>query len=405
MPFSFSSTRLFKWVMLAHIIMVLNACTSAGLYTPLPQQLENKAKVVGFSNVRAWGDAESITMQKSAEQSLAQSLKTYNGQLHTLNALALSGGGADGAFGAGLLCGWTKTGKRPTFQLVSGISTGAIIAPFAFLGPKYDKQLRDIYTTLSDEQIYRFNTPLSVIFTYVKPVLSPSIVSNKPMKHILKEVITQSMLDEIAREHLKGRRLLIGTSQLNAQRLVIWDIGAIANSHNPKALALVHKIILASSALPGIFPPQYFDLQYQGKKYKELHVDGGVETQVMLFEKAISPFAKVYSKHVEKNLYIIRNLKVAPEWQNVKPRLHYILGRVIVTLTKNQGIGDLYRLYAYCIRDHINYHLAYIPESFDAKSDTFFDSVYMQKLFKLGYDLGKSGYKWKAFPPGFGTIQ
>ena len=185
--------------------------------------------------------------------------------------------------------------------------------------------------------------------------------------------------------------------------MVIWDIGAIAISGNPKALSLVHKILLASAALPGIFPPQYFQVNAGGKKYKEMHMDGGVETQVMLYEKAIAPFAKIYVNHEKnsvKRLYIIRNRKVAPEWENVKPRLHYILERVVFTLTKTQGVGDLYRLYAYAQRDHIDYNLAFIPASFKEEAQTPFNGNYMKKLFKIGEQAGRQSYKWKKYPPG-----
>jgi predicted acylesterase/phospholipase RssA len=385
-------------------VLLLSACTSSGLYTALPRKLENNASIVGYKNIRAWGDSYSENMELSAQQSMKQMVKANNGHLPSvLNSLALSGGGADGAFGAGLLYGWSKTGKRPTFHLVSGISTGALMAPFAFLGSKYDSQLKMLYTTLSDEQIYVLNNPLSIIFSYIKPVLKPSIASNAPMKKLMEKMLNQEMLDDIGKEHLKGRRLFIGTTQLNAERLVIWDIGAIALSKNPDALNLVHKILLASSALPGIFPPQYFSVTAQNKLFQEMHVDGGVETQVMLYEKAIAPFAKIYLHHnqaIKKKLYIIRNRKVSPEWENVKPRLHYMLGRVIFTLTKSQGVGDLYRLYTYTIRDNIDYNLAYIPSQFNLQAQTPFDDKYMKKLFAVGERLGKKGYSWKKYPPG-----
>lgn len=384
-------------------LFLLQACTSAGLYQPLPQNKESKAQVIGFPKVRAWSNTFSRDMYNSAQLSYQQTLEANQGKMPSVNVLALSGGGADGAFGAGFLCGWSKSESRPKFQLVTGISTGALIAPFAFLGPKYDKNLREVYTNLSDDNLYHINNPLSVLLTYIRPVLRPSVASNKPLKQVIKKMATQAMLDEIAHEHLKGRRLLIGTTQLNAQRLVIWDIGAIANSHNPNALALFHKILLASSALPGIFPPQYFQVKSQGHRYKELHVDGGIENQVMLFEKAIVPFAKVYSANANQHskLYIIRNSKVSPEWENVKPRLHYILGRVIFTLTKNQGVSDLYRLYAHALRDHLDYNLTYIPKNFNEHAKTPFDNQYMKKLFFKGYHLGKNNFKWKKYPPGF----
>jgi hypothetical protein len=396
-------TKSFTYVSLS-LCLIISACSSSGLYQPLPKKGEEHAHLSGFKNIRAWGDTPSKAMELSAKISLQQMIKTNQGMLpKEINALALSGGGADGAFGAGLLYGWSKSGKRPTFHLVSGISTGALIAPFAFLGPKYDERLKQVYTTLSHENIYKINNPLTVLSTYIRPILNPSLASNEPMKQLMEQILNQDMLQEIGKEHLKGRRLFIGTAQLNAQRLVIWNIGAIAVSGNPKALKLVHKILLASSALPGIFPPQYFQVIADGKHYKEMHMDGGVETQVMLYEKAISPFAEIYAnqeKNIMKRLYIIRNRKVAPEWKNVKPRLHHMLERVIFTLTKNQGIGDLYRLYAYALRDQIDYNLAFIPEYFNLKENSPFDGSYMKKLFAVGEHLGLKGYAWKKFPPG-----
>lgn len=384
--------------------LCLTSCTSSGLYRPLPQKLENKVKLQGYHSIRAWGDSSSKAMEISAEQSITQILKANNGKMpKQLNALALSGGGADGAFGAGLLYGWTKTGKRPTFHLVSGISTGALIAPFAFLGSKYDEHLKKLYTQVSENQIYEFNNPLTVVFSYIRPMLKPAVASNEPMEKLMKQILDQEMLDEIGKEHLKGRRLFIGTTQFNAQRLVIWDIGAIAVSGNPQALHLVHKILLASSALPGIFPPQYFPVRAGGRNYKEMHMDGGVETQVMLYEKAISPFAQLYvnkERTITKRLYIVRNRKVDPEWENVKPKLHSMLGRAIFTLTKTQGVGDLYRLYAYAKRDHIDYNLAYIPSSFLLEAKSFFDTDYMKKLFSIGENLSSKHYSWSKHPPG-----
>lgn len=383
---------------------LLTGCTTTKLYNALPQKQEKNAQVLGFKNIRAWGDASSEAMDTSAKKSVQQIIKAHHGQLpKELNALALSGGGSDGAFGAGLLYGWSKTGTRPQFHLVSGISTGALIAPFAFLGPKYDKQLKEVYTTLNDEQIYEINHPFYILFSYIKPVLSPAVANNQPMKKVMKKFVTQRMLDEIAREHAKGRRLFVGTTQMNAQRLVIWDMGALASSKNPKALKLFQKILIASSALPGIFPPEYFTVINNGKVYKEMHMDGGVEAQVMLFEKALAPYARVsriHSKDTVNRLYIIRNRKVNPEWEHVKPQLHSMLSRVVVTMTKTQGIGDLYRLYVYCLRDHIDYNLAYIPDNFVEIPKTPFDGDYMRKLFIVAEKAALRGYKWHNVPPG-----
>jgi hypothetical protein len=382
----------------------LQGCANLNTYHPLPQNLENQVQIAGFPDIRAWGDVPSTVLKKSAIDSLKQEMAANHGKLSTeVNILALSGGGSDGAFGAGALCGWTKAGTRPQFKLVTGISTGSLIAPFAFLGPAYDARLKEAYTTISDADIYKQNSFFSLILSALRIKPTTSLADNKPEAKLIARMIDADMLRKIAAEHLKGRRLLMGTTQLNAQRLVIWDMGAIATRGTPQALALFQKIMLASSSLPATFPPQYFDVVAQGKKYTEMHVDGGVEAQVMLFENAFVPFSKtgvLLNGHKRiRNLYIIRNMKIGPEWQFVKPQLRYIAIRSIDTLTKVQGIGDLYRLYVYALRSESHYNLAYIPDSFDVVAKSEFDKDYMNKLFRVGFNMAKSNNIWHAYPP------
>jgi predicted acylesterase/phospholipase RssA len=350
--------------------------------------------------VRAWGDEFSPSFEQSALESLEQEKAANQGKLEpALYVLALSGGGAEGAFGAGILCGWSQTGTRPRFKLVTGISTGALMAPFAFLGPVFDDKLKKVYTTISDQDIYQAFGPVRVLLSLANIKALPSLADTRPLVQLVEEIIDAQMLQEIAREHVKGRRLIIGTTQLDAQRLVIWDMGAIAASGHPQALELFRKIIVASAAIPGMFPPQYFDVEAGGEKFQEMHVDGGTRVQVMLYEAAISIFAVRLKR--PRHLFIIRNEQVHPEWKQVKPQLKHIATRAIDTLLKSQGVGDLFRLYVYAQRDTFDYNLAYIPENFTARPTSSFDTAYMNRLFQLGYDLAFSGYPWKKQPPGF----
>ncbi len=399
------SMRIVLFCFLVFSPFFLQGCANLNTYHALPENLEDQAQVEGFPNVRAWGDVRSPVLEKSARQAVKQEL-AYHGHLEPeINALALSGGGSDGAFGAGVLCGWTKSGKRPSFRLVTGISTGSLIAPFAFLGSAYDARLKDAYTTISDKDIYKQNSYFSIFLSVINVKQVPSLADTKPLEELIARMIDMNVMNKIAAEHRKGRRLWMGTTQLDAQRLVIWDMGAIATRGTPKALALFRKVMLASASLPATFPPQYFDVVVQGKKYQEMHVDGGVETQVMVFENAFRPFTKsgaVLKGHKrDRTLYIIRNLKITPEWENVKPQLKYIAVRSIDTLVKTQGIGDLFRLYAYSQRDGIHYNLAYIPQSFTAEPKSAFDKEYMNKLFAVGYNMGRSNHLWQAYPPLF----
>jgi predicted acylesterase/phospholipase RssA len=369
-------------------------------YQPPPEALENEVQIPGLPGVRAWGDEFSQGFEQSTIESLQQEKAANHGKLEpVLYVLGLSGGGAEGAFGAGILCGWSQTGARPRFKLVTGISTGALMAPYAFLGPAYDDRLKKAYTTVSDEDIFQAHSPVAILLSLANLKALPSLADTRPLTELVAEMIDPQVLQEIAQEHLKGRRLLIGTVQLDAQRLVIWNMGAIAASGHPQALKLFRKIMVASAAIPGVFPPQYFEVEARGENFQEMHVDGGTKAQVMLYEAAIGRF--VFSGQRPRQLFIIRNEQVYPEWQKVKPQLKYIATRAIDTLLKSQGVGDLYRLYVYAQRDKFDYNLAYIPANFTARPTSPFDKAYMNRLFQLGYDLASRGFAWRKYPPGF----
>lgn len=386
--------------------ILLQGCGTVKQYQPLPAKLENQVQMPGFKNVRAWSDVHSASLEKSAVDSVAEERRANHGVLPpVMSALALSGGGSDGAFGAGYLCGWSRQGTRPVFKVVTGISTGALIAPFAFLGPSYDAELKRVYTTMDSDQIYKPYSLFSIFLSLIHVKALPSIASNQPLSELIAKEVDMTMLHRIAAEHKKGRRLLVGTTQFNAQRLVIWNMGEIASVGTPEALNLFRKILVASSSIPVTFPPQYFQVMADGKGYEEMHVDGGVEAQVMLYENAILPFSQAAARQGrvqrERRLYIIRNEKVYPEWEKVKPQLAQMAIRSIDSLTKSQGVGDLFRLYVYAIRDKINYNLAYIPASFKVVESKPFDNAYMRQVFELGYRMGESKQSWQHYPPDF----
>lgn len=398
-----------KKLTLSMLMILLSGCSSLKQYNALPENLENQVEMPGFKDVRAWADKPSQHLENSARESVAQERNANHGQLMpVMSALALSGGGSDGAFGAGYLCGWTKTGARPQFKLVTGISTGALIAPFAFLGPSYDAQLKRVYTTMSEDQIYKPYSIFSIVTSLIKLQTLPSLATNEPLRELIKKEINMDMLRKIAAEHKKGRRLLVGTTQFNAQRLVIWNMGQLATYNTPAALDLFHKILLSSAAIPVTFPPEYFRVEADGKLYDEMHVDGGIEVQVMLYENAVLPFSKAidlrHRVQRAKKLYIIRNEKIYPEWQKVTPTLKNMAVRSIDSLIKSQGIGDLYRLYAYSLRDKIEYNLVFIPASFKETEDHPFDNAYMRKVFQLGYTMGKSNKPLPHTPPDYDAV-
>jgi predicted acylesterase/phospholipase RssA len=319
------------------------------------------------------------------------------GDLGAAEFLTISGGGENGAYGAGLLVGWTAAGTRPNFKLVTGISTGALTAPFAFLGPAYDQRLKEVYTTLSAKDVMQPRGYLGLI-------LEDAFADNTPLRQTVAKYFDQSMLDAIAAEDAKGRILLVATTNLDARRPIIWNITKIAASHNPQALKLVHDVLVASAAIPGAFPPVMIDVEVNGKKYEEMHVDGGASAQVFVYPPSLSRTTAQFSaeqQERQRRVYVIRNARLDPDWAQVDRATFSILERAVNSLIQTQGVGDLYRIYVATQRDRIDFNLAYIPETFKTPLTEPFETSYMSELFALGYERDAKGYQWAKVPPGF----
>ena len=368
----------------------------------MPPALETKAVVSGFpEGIRYF--PRDATQLSDFEQDMFESWKRgeayrrsqgYAGPVPPAAYLAISGGGDNGAFGAGLLAGWTKAGTRPEFKLVTGVSTGALISPFAFLGSAYDAQLKAMYTAISMKDIAVQRSILSVIY-------GESMADTTPLWNLLRKSVTQEMLDAIAAEHEKGRILLVGTTNLDARRPVIWNVTKIAASRRPGALELVQKILLASAAIPGTFPPVMIKVDAGGQPYDEMHVDGGTATQVFVYPAGMKlrEVSEAHGVERERALFIIRNARLDPEWAEVDRRTLPIAMRAITCLIQYQGIGDLYRIFSITQRDGVDYNLAYIPSAFQVPHTADFDPAYMSQLFEFAYGLAEKGYSWAKSPP------
>jgi len=372
--------------------LFLQGCATTPRRDAVPEDLQTQANVVGFpSGIRYFPrDAGHVEeFERDYLDSLDREIHyRYNqgeeGPLPPAAFLAISGGGDNGAFGAGLLYGWTEAGTRPEFKLVTGVSTGALIAPFAFLGPAYDERLKALYTGISMKDIAEQRSILSILY-------GDAMADNTPLWNLVKKYVTQEMLDAIAAEHEKGRILLVATTNLDVRRPVIWNVTKIAATKLPGALALIQKILIASAAIPGTFPPTMIDVEAGAKTYQEMHVDGGTAAQVFVYPAAIH-LAKLAQR--ERKVYIIRNARLDPEWAQVDRRTLPIAFRAITCLIQYQGLGDLYRIYAITQRDHVDYNLAFIPATFDTPHTSEFDTTYMRALFDLGYRMAAEGHEW-----------
>ncbi|RYD88004.1 MAG: patatin family protein, partial [Sphingomonadales bacterium] len=317
------------------------------------------------------------------------------GPLPPVSYLAISGGGDNGAFGAGVLTGWTATGTRPEFKLVTGVSTGALIAPFAFLGASYDKQLEEVYTTISGKDIFKMRG-------MIKGFFSDAMADSTPLYELVTRKVDQAMLDAIAAEYAKGRLLLVGTANMDSLEPVIWNMTAIAASKDPRAPELFRRVMVASASIPGAFPPMMLDVTVDGVRYQEMHGDGGTIAQVFLYPPSLRlKDVGGPSQGRKRTLYLIRNARLDPDWASVNRRTLPVAARAISSLTQMQGIGDLYRIYTTTQRDGVDYNLAFIPPTFNEPHLEEFDTNFMQKLYAFGHKMAVDGFPWQKFPPGY----
>jgi hypothetical protein len=365
---------------------------------PVPPELTLQVGIKGVPDARFWGDEwPTLTLKRFKTYTDDDLRKHYPGIYgKTHHYLAISGGGAKGAFGAGLFSGWTASGTRPEFTMVTGISTGALTAPFAFLGPDYDDVLKKVYTTTSTKDILKKRKFLFAIF-------GDSMSDTSPLKELIAKYITADVISAIVTEHKRGRRLYIGTVNLDAGRSVTWNIGAIALSNYPHKLELVHDILQASSAIPIAFPPVGIPVENNGRQYEELHVDGGTGSQVFAYPACVdwNLIKKKLRVQGVPRVYVIRNSFLKPGHRGIKRNILPIAYRSIESLIRTQGIGDLYQIHALCERDGNDFNLAYIPAEFNEVSREMFDPAYMGKLYILGYRMASKGYPWVKAPPGF----
>lgn len=367
------------------------ACTAPPPREPAapPRERYELAAIPGFPAVRIFHD----TLTRPGPDEIRAYLRQRReARMPTdrFTVLALSGGGSDGAYGAGLLKGWSERGDRPDFDVVTGISTGALIAPFAFLGPDYDEELARFYTGTSTGDVLTFT-----IFRALSG--GTAVADTEPLRQILRREIGPEVVARIAAEHRRGRRLLIGTTHIDSQRPVIWDIGAIAATGHPEAPALIRKVMLASASIPGAFPPVLFDVEAEGEAFQEVHVDGGVTLSMFVYPRTYDVGAITRALGVPesgRHFYLIRNAKLRPDYEPPPLGLVPIAQRSVSTLIKVQTLGNLLEIEEIARRDGFRVHLAAVPDDFAVPSRELFDPAYMGALYLLGYEAAKAGYPW-----------
>ncbi len=301
------------------------------------------------------------------------------------DVLVLSCGGEDGAFGAGLLTEWTQQGTRPEFRVVTGVSTGALAAPFAFLGPLRDAQLRELYTSIDITRVVAWRDWTAALF-------DDAVGDSAPLAATIARFLDEGMLAEIAAAYDEGRVLLIGTTDLDARRGVVWNIGAIAKSGHPDALDVARRVLVASASIPGAFPPVMFDVDADGRRFQEMHVDGAAVAQLFLFPHRVAAAQRAReASHAPTRAWIIRYGRLRPQRQMTPRRTVSILGAAVSTMTQASGGYDVTRIWLRAQRAGFGFNLACVGDDFQVPYETAFDPAYMRALFHYGQARMRAG--------------
>lgn len=375
-------------------VAVLASCSFTKPRNPVPPNLQADAGIAGIPYARYWADTVPQDLDAQLDKAAAQ--RKEAGVSTDLTLLALSGGGDEGAYGAGLLDAWTANGDRPEFTFVTGVSTGALTAPFAFLGADYDAALKEVYGGLPPEDVFTTRSLLGIFE-------EASLADSAPLQKVIAEFVDEGFLEKVAAEHRRGRRLIVQSTNMDAQRPVIWDLGAIADSGAPNAVNVFREALLASASIPVAFPPVLIGVTVEGRDYDEMHADGGVvseSTVVAGWQGAVRQHLKdVDDERTSLAFYVIRNGRITPEPATVDYNIKSVASRAVSTLVKYQGVANTLIAYDIAQERGAKFFVTWIDEGFDTRYAGPFDQGYMTALFDYGYAKMRDGKAWSARLP------
>jgi hypothetical protein len=376
--------RLVRSVGVLLLVALLAGCASFAR-VPFTANQQAIAQIPGIPGARYWADA-------SREEFLPvfhmKQMRAVADQYGTMDFLAISGGASDGAFGAGILTALSARGQRPNFVFVSGVSAGALIAPLAFLGPDYDDELKYAWTSGIAEKVGEGGV-LSLLFAQDS--------RRNALYELVSSFVSEELLQKIAAEHRRGRRLAVVTTNIDAQRPVVWDLGAIAASGHPNALGLFRDVLTASSSIPGAFAPTQIEVEADGRRFMELHVDGGATMQVFTIPESIllgdlPPDAIAYG--IPARFFVIINNRLEPEFEVVEASALPLLSRSLSSLIKTHARLTLLATYEFTRKRKIGFNLTFIGDDFPSEPKPSFETPYMRSVYKYGFDKVASGNVW-----------
>jgi hypothetical protein len=379
-------------ILLGLVALALSACSfiPRDSFTAQEQAI---ARIPGIPNARFWVDGTGEELRDFLRGSVLAGANTGGG---SFDVLAISGGAYDGAYGAGVIGGWTATGARPRFAIATGVSAGALIAPLAFLGPDYDDEIKEAFAG----GVAQVLGDLGGIFS----LLGTSDLRRQHLVDLVDKFVNARLLQAIAYEHARGRRLYIVTTNLDAQRGVVWDMGAIASA-GPAYRELFRDVLVASASIPGVFGPTYIEVEANGRRFREMHVDGGATTQVFVLPDVVLATGMGLSnpKLASTRIWVVINNHITPQFEVVEAGLLPTISRSFSTLIKNDAKDTLFATSSFVGKERFN--LTWIDGGFDEwmKANPGvtpgFNTPYMQLLYRYGYEKAVSKHLWTKQVP------
>ena len=360
-------------------LLTLQGCAQTAIREPTssPGDAPNAIRVLGadqrFSTVPSQSVARRIRAQSAGQP---------------VNILALSGGGADGAFGAGALVGLTRSALRPKFSVVTGVSAGALIAPYAFLGPDWDDQLAEIYTSGHAEHLLQ-SRGLGVLF-------GSSVYSGTPLVQLVDRYATDALIQAVAREASTGRLLLVATTDVSTGEPVIWDLGSIAMNGGVGARALFRDVLVASASVPGLFPPVVIRVQEQQALYDEVHVDGAVSAPFFVPLAFVEPTRDASVPSQGAAVYVIVDGRLSEQSAPIRLRARSILSRSVSTGLNHMLRTTLELTATDAELEGAQFRFAAIPVAYPQLNSFDFSTPTMRSLFQYGYKCAQAGRLWTS---------
>lgn len=386
----FTMNRLISAGITVTLSLLIAACNSS--HTLDVRVSENNYKAVMLAGVsteeplRFWASEKPNFLYSEKDNSTPLAVASEE-----FNMLALSGGGVNGAYGAGVLMGLAQTGQLKDYSVVTGISAGALIAPFVFVGGDALPKMKSVMLNLNDAAVLGKKKILNT-------VIKDAFTDGENFYDLIEDAYPNSMIEQIAEQHRNGKRLFIGTTHFDSGELMIWNVGAIANSELPTKVSLIHQVLAASSSIPGLFPPQFINVEYEGQRYEELHVDGGLAAQVFFNPSNFNYqfVAQALGVKRKPQLDVIRNGLLKAPYKSVLDKGIALLSKSVSSLTLAQARGDLYRMKYISDANNIDMKVTYIDKDFSnaKQSKDMFDKNYLLTIYDYGYKKASEGQLW-----------